>query len=513
MRMAGHRWLMSPARGLLLCILALQLCLQDSLATAGNNTAANTMVVATKNTSAATKKTLVGAVTTKKASLVAVTTKNTSVATRNATVVAVTKTAMVVATTKNAVVVATANTSLATKNPLVIVKAAKKALATTKNTSVVAMATKDTSGIVKATKNALAAIKNALVVATTKEALVATKNTPVVPMATKNTSAATKNALMVVATTEEASEATTNTSVVVITNNGTVVATNTSVKEAEETMQTCQSFQCSGERCYQDGAQANGTTTCHNETYCELYRFSMTNYTARCSSGCMEPCSTNGSLSRQQCALECCAGPLCLQLNATAYGDLPPTSTTVPPTTTSTTPRPPPQNGKVCAAFSCHGNECFKGKKTISKCILGQDFCEMKKTGLNYMAGCSKACKAAKPVCAGGMKAACYQECCPASPKASCLKLDGKVHVNSAGQVTLAPLLKVMAWASRGRGVRAGPCRASPVLRIPPGSVRWAAVPAGPHRSRRRFLPRPRYFRSAAITEPRPSSIALLRPP
>ncbi|XP_066191568.1 uncharacterized protein [Sylvia atricapilla] len=410
------------------------------------------MVVATKNTSAATKNTLVGAVTTKKASLVAVTTKNTSVATRKAIVAAVTKTAMVVATTKNAVVVATANTSVATKNPLVIVKAAKKALATTKNTSVVAMATKNTSGIVKATKNtlaatknALAAMKNALVVATTKEALVATKNTPVVPMATMNTSAATKNALMVVATTEEASAATKNSSVVVITNNGTVVATNTSVKEAEETMQTCQSFQCSGERCYQDGAQANGTTTCHNETYCELYRFSSTNYTARCSSGCMEPCSTNGSLSRQQCALECCAGPLCLQLNATAYGDLPPTSTTVPPTTTSTTPRPPPQNGKVCAAFSCHGNECFKGKKTISKCILGQDFCEMKKTGLNYMAGCSKACKAAKPVCAGGMKAACYQECCPASPKASCLKLDGKVHVNSAGQVTLAPLLKAMA--------------------------------------------------------------------
>lgn len=68
----------------------------------------------------------------------------------------------------------------------------------------------------------------------------------------------------------------------------------------------------------------------------------------------------------------------------------------------------------------------------------------MKKTGLNYMAGCSKACKAAKPVCAGGMKAACYQECCPASPKSSCLKLDGKVHVNSAGLVTLAPLLKVL---------------------------------------------------------------------
>ncbi|KAM6335135.1 uncharacterized protein FN964_013473 [Alca torda] len=154
-------------------------------------------------------------------------------------------------------------------------------------------------------------------------------------------------------------------------------------------------------------------------------------------------CGTNGSVSRQRCALDCCDSRLCLRLNASSYGDLPPT-TAPPATTTTTTPRPPPQNGKVCAAFSCHGDGCFKGKKTVARCIVGHDFCEMKKTGLNYMAGCSRACKAAKPVCAGGMKAACYQECCPATLKASCLKLDGKVHVSSAGQATLAPLLKLM---------------------------------------------------------------------
>ncbi|KAM6043702.1 uncharacterized protein LJ206_019045 isoform 2-T2 [Theristicus caerulescens] len=224
------------------------------------------------------------------------------------------------------------------------------------------------------------------------------------------------------------------------------VAPNTSVNSTEETLLTCQSFQCSGERCYQDEAHANETVTCHNETYCELYRFSSTNYTARCSSACgTEMCRTNSSTSTQQCALDCCGSPLCLQLNASSYGDLPPA--TAPPTTatTTTTPRAPPRNGKVCAAFSCHGEGCFKGKKTVARCIVGHDFCEMKKMGLNYMAGCSRACKAAKPVCAGGMKAACYQECCPATLKASCLKLDGKVHVNSAGQVTPAPLLKLMA--------------------------------------------------------------------
>jgi len=70
---------------------------------------------------------------------------------------------------------------------------------------------------------------------------------------------------------------------------------------------------------------------------------------------------------------------------------------------------------------------------------------QMKKTGFNYVAGCSKACKAAKPVCARGVKAACFQECCPATPKGSCLKLDGKVHVNGAGQVAVSSLLQLLA--------------------------------------------------------------------
>ncbi|XP_071655120.1 uncharacterized protein [Patagioenas fasciata] len=236
----------------------------------------------------------------------------------------------------------------------------------------------------------------------------------------------------------------TNASVV---SNASVAANASMVSNASvvtKTPLTCQSFQCSGERCYQDRAHANETVTCQNETHCELYRFSSTNYTARCSSACgAEMCSANGTA--QRCALDCCGSALCLRLNASAYGDLPP-ATAPPRTTTATTPRAPPRNGKVCAAFSCHGDGCFKGKKTVARCIVGQDFCEMKKTGLNYMAGCSRACKAAKPVCASGVKAACYQECCPATMKASCLKLDGKVHINGAGQVTLAPLVKLMAW-------------------------------------------------------------------
>ncbi|XP_064491117.1 uncharacterized protein LOC135402164 [Pseudopipra pipra] len=445
MTMAGRRWLVPPVQGLLLCILALHIRLQDSLAPAEHDTVANSTVVAAKNA-------LWVAAATKNASVVTTAVKNTTkdavlVATKNARAM-VTKNAVVVATTKNASEVATKNASVVTTAVKNTTKGAA-VVATTKNAR--AVATKN-AAVVAATKNAavVAATKNASEVTTAVKnttkgaAVVATTKGAAVVATTKNARAvvaATKNARAVVAATKNASEVATKNALVVATASNTSVAstgnasvaTNTSVNGAQETMLTCQSFQCSGERCYQDEAHSNRTVTCHNETYCELYRFSSTNYTAGCSSRCgVGLCRTNGSESRQQCALECCATPLCLQLNASTYGDLPPT--TAPPRTTNTTHRPPPQNGKVCTAFSCHGDGCFKGRKTVARCTLGQDFCEMKRTGLNYMAGCSKACKAAKPVCASGMKAACYQECCPATPKASCLKLDGKIHVNSAGQ-------------------------------------------------------------------------------
>ncbi|XP_038233973.1 uncharacterized protein LOC119845578 isoform X2 [Dermochelys coriacea] len=227
----------------------------------------------------------------------------------------------------------------------------------------------------------------------------------------------------------------------------TCMVSNYSANGTEDTPITCQSFQCSGERCYQEEAYANDTMTCHNESHCELYRLNSTNYTAKCSSECgsgngTEMCVTNGSVSMNKCVLECCNSSQCLQLNATTYGDLPPTTTPAP---TTTTMKPPPRNGKVCTTFSCNGDRCFKGQKSVAECIVGYNFCEMKKTGSNYVAGCSKVCKTASPVCARGAAALCYQECCQATPKTSCLKLDGNVHFNGAGQVALAPLLKLLA--------------------------------------------------------------------
>ncbi|XP_042689785.1 uncharacterized protein LOC122168486 [Centrocercus urophasianus] len=95
---------------------------------------------------------------------------------------------------------------------------------------------------------------------------------------------------------------------------------------------------------------------------------------------------------------------------------------------------------KICTAF-CREYRYFKGKKSTTRCRVGYDYCEMKKMGFNYLAECRKDCIAAEPVCAQEMNAACILECCPTTVNGSCLKLDGKVHVNGAGQVAVSPLL------------------------------------------------------------------------
>uniref|UniRef100_A0ABM5ER34 Uncharacterized protein n=1 Tax=Pogona vitticeps TaxID=103695 RepID=A0ABM5ER34_9SAUR len=206
---------------------------------------------------------------------------------------------------------------------------------------------------------------------------------------------------------------------------------------------TCQSFQCSGERCYQLETLGNRTETCHNATLCELFRLNSTSYTAQCSQECgganaTEMCGRNGDGSDlSPCTLECCSTSNCLRLNATAYGDLPTTTTPAPTTTTTTitttTTPAPPRNGKVCTSFTCHGEGCYRGQKAAASCTVGFDFCEMKKTGPHFVAGCSRRCQKAGPACTPKSTVPCYQECCPATPKTSCLKLDGRVHFNGAG--------------------------------------------------------------------------------
>ncbi|XP_028936112.1 uncharacterized protein LOC103167129 [Ornithorhynchus anatinus] len=197
--------------------------------------------------------------------------------------------------------------------------------------------------------------------------------------------------------------------------------------------QVCHSFRCVGEMCYQEDRFANQSATCSaNESYCELYRFSPSNYSARCSGNCesngtVQCPGSNGTAGQPApCTLECCPQPFCLKLNASAYGDK---LLTTPAPTTSTTPAPR-KNGKVCVSFSCQGENCFKGQKTEAACNVGSNFCEMKKTQNGYEAGCSKACKMATPICNQGVKPPCYQECCqPTAAMPSCLKLDGSLNL------------------------------------------------------------------------------------
>ncbi|XP_070619892.1 uncharacterized protein [Erythrolamprus reginae] len=216
---------------------------------------------------------------------------------------------------------------------------------------------------------------------------------------------------------------------------------------------TCQSFQCSGERCYQEEALGNSSQLCPNASHCELFRLNSSSYHARCSGDCAdanatEMCLQGGALGTELCLMECCSSPNCLRLNATVYGDRATTTTPVPTTTTATTTTAaPPRNGKVCSSFTCHGEGCFKGQKSSTGCLVGHDFCEMKKTGAHFVAGCSQSCRTKGHPCAHTSTAACYQECCPARPKTSCLKLDGKVHFNRASGLASTSLFQLLAWA------------------------------------------------------------------
>ncbi|KAL7980592.1 hypothetical protein Chor_001746 [Crotalus horridus] len=228
---------------------------------------------------------------------------------------------------------------------------------------------------------------------------------------------------------------------------------------------TCQSFQCSGERCYQDEAHGNNSQLCHNASHCELYRLNSTSYTARCSSDCgsanaTEMCLQSGGPGRELCFMECCNSSDCLQLNATAYGKLlfGGLCSAMGQIPGGFLPLPDPLCQRVFwlagavgqrhSCFTCHGEGCYKRQKSSTNCIVGHDFCEMKKTGVHFVAGCSQHCKTKGHPCTRKSTAACYQECCQAMPKTSCLKLDGKVHFNRASGLTSASLLQLLAWAA-----------------------------------------------------------------
>ncbi|XP_071624077.1 uncharacterized protein [Heliangelus exortis] len=331
MKMAApaQGWLLPSLKGLLLlCTLALLLCIQHPGATAEGNVATNNSLVATRTTSLATRTTPVATRTTPvTASTISGVATKTSSAPARTTKLATRTTPVATHTTKLATSttpVATHTTKLATSTTPVATHTTKLA---TRTTPVATHTTTRATSTTSVATNPASVTASTVSVVATKTSSVAT---PITSQATNTTSVATSPASVTASTS-------------------LVVATNSSGKSEEETQLTCQSFQCSGERCYQDESHANSTVTCATRSHCQLYRFSSTNYSAGCSSTCsLELCRANSSVSTQHCTLDCCSSSLCLQLNASSYGDLP--ATTTLPATTSTTTRAPPRNVGIIQA-------------------------------------------------------------------------------------------------------------------------------------------------------------------
>ncbi|XP_045046296.2 uncharacterized protein [Desmodus rotundus] len=222
-------------------------------------------------------------------------------------------------------------------------------------------------------------------------------------------------------------------------------------------VQTCHSFHCFGEMCYQEAKFSNQMAECEpGQHHCELIQLNTSHYMARCSHSCergygtgLGPCQLASSTSAPSpgpCSLQCCSGgPHCLALNELASGL---DHLIVPEDKLVPTPPASKRNEKVCATFSCQGNECFKGQKSVAICAKGLGFCELKRSRSGYTAGCSQTCVARIYRCHGAMAQACSQECCQALTSGSCLRLDGNLHFNRAAPgATRSPLLWSLARA------------------------------------------------------------------
>ncbi|XP_045715540.1 uncharacterized protein LOC123832071 [Phyllostomus hastatus] len=212
-------------------------------------------------------------------------------------------------------------------------------------------------------------------------------------------------------------------------------------------VQTCHSFHCFGEMCYQEAKFSNQMAECEpGQHHCELIQLNTSHYMARCSHSCergyetgLSPCqlASTSAPSPSPCSLQCCSdGPHCLALNELAL-DL--DHLIVPEDKLVPTPPAPNRNEKVCATFSCLGSECFKGQKAVAMCPKGLDFCELNRSSSGYTAGCSQACASSIYRCHGAMAQACSQECCQASASGSCLQLDGNLHFNRHLDLTVVP--------------------------------------------------------------------------
>ncbi|XP_043939454.1 uncharacterized protein YBL113C-like [Protopterus annectens] len=266
----------------------------------------------------------------------------------------------------------------------------------------------------------------------------------------------------------------------------TISMTGTPLTTAASYNITCQSFSCINDSCYK-----NQTTnqTCTTSYYCELFRHSLTNYTAGCSMTCGGTANICKDNNMTRCTQECCNTANCLKLNgmiqeltskdsnmttmamttanSTATTKTATTTTTTTTTTPTTTKAPTTvatttsatttaattsvsYNGKICKTFTCNGTTCYQGKTTTDKCKVGYEYCELRKKFLSanviFVAGCSTNCDEDSNVCTSTSTKDCLLECCSATT--DCLRLDGEPHTpsNTSPAVTML-FIQILSWS------------------------------------------------------------------
>nr|XP_015203991.1 PREDICTED: uncharacterized protein LOC107077505 isoform X2 [Lepisosteus oculatus] len=222
-----------------------------------------------------------------------------------------------------------------------------------------------------------------------------------------------------------------------------VYANSTSAANSMTSLLACKSFSCSAPDCYTMYMNETASNCSSGNAFCELKRLSSSNYTTGCSTTCNSTSSRCANETQLPCVVECCRTPNCLngsmQLIRTSFVTTrAPTTTTTNPTTTVA------NNGKKCQTMTCNGEACYKTQAKNDKlCPIGYEFCELKKTVANavmtWTSGCSKDCIKLPLIVCTSTTVDCLQECCNATQKESCLKMDGSVNMPNGASTLYIP--------------------------------------------------------------------------
>ncbi|XP_056107635.1 uncharacterized protein LOC130085731 [Rhinichthys klamathensis goyatoka] len=218
-------------------------------------------------------------------------------------------------------------------------------------------------------------------------------------------------------------------------NKGILSFHNSSSVTGNYSAMSCPEFDCTTD-CSVQFMNATMNHCPHSYNFCEIMTQN-TSYSVKCSASCGVSC---GNSTLANCSWKCCNTTSCLndalldltRSPSTTVAAI--TSTTTATTTKATAPSTQANNGKKCHSIKCEGTACYKPISTSMLCLVGQDYCMLKKTTSgsieSWQAGCSEDCRK-MAVCSTSVTT-CYLECCNATSTASCLKLTGEVNMPSS---------------------------------------------------------------------------------